>query len=54
MRIGTSAKTVQQRANLNDFGVSISLLRETSELRDMSEEQNLPRRVSGLKIRPEK
>ncbi len=36
---------------LNDIGVSISLLRKTSELRDRSEEQTFPRHVSVLKIK---
>ena len=31
---------------LNDFGVSISLLRRTTELRDTSDQQKLPRHVS--------
>ena len=36
---------------LNDFRVSKSLSRMMSELRDMSEEQKLPRLVSRLKIK---
>ena len=46
-------ETAFLRMMLNDFGVSISLLSKTSELRDTSEEPKPPRHISGLKIRPE-